>query len=296
VDRLGHVTGDPIEIVSIESDGDRMIGSLATIGGTGVFASALRDSLLARRCDLVVHSQKDLPVAPVEGLAIGAIPGRADPRDALCARHGHTLDELPVGGRVGTGAPRRAAALLAVRPDLVIVDIRGNVDTRLARVGKDLDAIVLAAAGLNRLGRPDAISQIFSYETVPHAPGQGALAVEARVGDLDDDGLLARALRRISDVPTWLSVTAEREVLAFLEGGCAAPIGAHAEMSDNGLTLAATVLRPDGTESLTRSASIPVPTIDLVSLIELARELGRTVARDLFDAGAHDLAPLGASQ
>lgn len=296
VDGLEHFTGDSVEIVTIESDGDRMVGSLATIGGTGVFASALRDGLVEKRCDLVVHSQKDLPVAPVDGLVIGATPERSDPRDVLCASHGRTIETLPVAARVGTGSPRRAAALLAVRPDLVIVDIRGNVDTRLSRVGNDLDAVVLAAAGLNRLGRCAAISQIFPFEVMPHAPGQGALAVEARVADVDEDGALAAALRDIGDIPTWLSVAAEREVLVFLEGGCAAPIGAHAQMSDNGLTLAATVLRPDGTESFTRSASVPVPNIDLDSLTALAKELGRTVACDLFDAGAHDLAPLGASQ
>ncbi len=295
-DRLAHITGDLTEIVMIESEGDRMTGSLATIGGTGVFASALRDGLIENRCDLVVHSQKDLPVAAVEGLAIGATPERSDPRDALCATNGLTIDELPIGGLVGTGSPRRAAALLAVRPDLIIVDIRGNVDTRLARVGNDLDAVVLAAAGLSRLGRLDAISQIFPFEIVPHAPGQGALAVEVRVADLDEGSSLAAALGKIGDVPTWLSVAAEREVLAYLEAGCLAPIGAHAQMSDNGLTLAATVLRPDGTDSLTRSASVSVPHNDLDSLTVLARGLGRTVARDLFDAGAQDLAPLGASQ
>ncbi len=296
VECLEHVTGESIETVMIDSDGDTMLGSLAAIGGTGVFASALRRSLVANHCDLVVHSHKDLPVAPFDGLAIGATPERSDPRDALCAIRGLSLDELPRAGRVGTGSPRRAAALLAVRPDLVIVDIRGNIDTRLERVGTDLDAVVLAVAGLTRLNRLDAISQIFPFDVMPSAPGQGALALEARVSDLDETDALGAGLRHMGDVPTGLSVIAEREVLAYLEGGCTAPIGAHAQIGDNGLTLVATVLRPDGTESLTRSATVPVPTRDVDSLIVLARELGHRVARDLFDAGAPDLAPLGATQ
>ena len=156
---LAAKTGATPEIVTISTEGDRSAESLATLGGTGVFASALRDALLAGEVDVVVHSLKDLPTAPHPGLTVAAIPKRADARDALCARDGLKLADLPRGARVGTGSPRRRAQLLAVRPDLDVVDIRGNVDTRLARVTSDLDAVVLARAGLARLDRLDAMTR-----------------------------------------------------------------------------------------------------------------------------------------
>ncbi|MFC6325847.1 hydroxymethylbilane synthase, partial [Microbacterium koreense] len=175
------------ELVPIVSEGDRSQASLASLGGTGVFAVALREALLAGEVDAVVHSFKDLPTAPVEGLVIAAVPRRADARDALCARDGLTLDQLPEGARVGTGSPRRRAQLAARRPDLEIVDIRGNIDTRLGRVGvaddveggaeRALDAVVLAAAGLSRLGRSAAATDLFDLAAWPTAPAQGALAI-----------------------------------------------------------------------------------------------------------------------
>jgi hydroxymethylbilane synthase len=156
---LSGKTGRPVELVTISTEGDRSKESLASLGGTGVFASALRDALLAGECDAIVHSLKDLPTAPHPGLVIAAIPRREDARDALCARDGLTLDTLPEGARVGTGSPRRQAQLRARRPDVEVVDIRGNIDSRLRRVGDDLDAVILAAAGLGRIGRLDAISR-----------------------------------------------------------------------------------------------------------------------------------------
>ena len=160
-------TGAVVEIITVTTHGDRSTESLSTIGGTGVFASALREALLAGECDVVVHSLKDLPTDPEPGLVIAAIPKRADARDALCARDGLTLETLPEGARVGTGSPRRVAQLLARRPDLEVVDIRGNIDTRLGRtVGGDLDAVVLAAAGLERIGRSEAVTEFPSLAGV----------------------------------------------------------------------------------------------------------------------------------
>ncbi|HEY0215040.1 MAG TPA: hydroxymethylbilane synthase, partial [Cellulomonas sp.] len=182
-DALTRLGAGDHELVRVRTDGDRLTGSLATLGGTGVFVAALRDALLDGRCDVAVHSFKDLPTAPAPGLVVAAVPPREDPRDALCAREGWTLATLPEGARVGTGSPRRAAQLLAVRPDLHVVDIRGNVDTRLHRIDDDLDAVVLAGAGLARLGRLDAVTEALPTDVMAPAPAQGALAVEVRAAD-----------------------------------------------------------------------------------------------------------------
>ncbi|HEY5320760.1 MAG TPA: hydroxymethylbilane synthase, partial [Galbitalea sp.] len=176
-------TGLTVELVTVTTAGDTSTASLASLGGTGVFASALRDALLDGRCDAIVHSLKDLPTQPHPGLVVAAIPKREDARDALCARDGLTLDTLPAGARVGTGSPRRRAQLLSRRGDLEVVDIRGNVDTRLGRVGVDLDAVILAAAGLSRLGRLDAVTEFLDIDSWPTAPGQGAVAIEVRAGE-----------------------------------------------------------------------------------------------------------------
>lgn len=299
-----------VETVRVRTDGDRLTGSLASLGGTGVFVTALRDALLDRRCDVAVHSLKDLPTGAADGLVIGAVPRREDPRDALCARDGLTLATLPPGARVGTGSPRRAAQLLAVRPDLVVVDIRGNVDTRLGRVAPgDLDAVVLARAGLARLGRLDEITQALDPTVVAPAPGQGALAVEVREQDARVDTPLARALAALDDRPTRLAVLAERALLARLEAGCAAPVGALATLDDDGVTLRleAVVARTDGTRTLRRSASTTLAAAgtatDTASLAAVATSqadaataLGRTLAEELLDAGAGELAGLGAAR
>lgn len=291
---IAKATGKDVELVTVTTQGDTSRESLASLGGTGVFASALRDSLLASECDLIVHSLKDLPTGAHPGLVIGAVPRRADARDALCAADGMTLDLLPEGARVGTGSPRRVAQLLSRRPDLQIADLRGNVDTRLGRVADgDLDAVVLAAAGLERLGRADAVTEYFSLSDVPTAPGQGALAIEVRAGDERGSGALAKALASINHVTTHAAVIAEREVLAGLEAGCAAPIGAHAQIDDGLLFLTATVYRPDGTDHLTSSHAATPDGMNARDLEVAALDVAQRVVAELLASGAADLAPVG---
>jgi hydroxymethylbilane synthase len=278
-------TGAAVEIVTVRTEGDTSTESLATLGGTGVFAGALREALVAGRVDVVVHSLKDLPTAAYPGLAIGAVPKRVDARDALCARDGLTMDELPAGARVGTGSPRRAAQLRARRPDIEVVDIRGNVDTRLAHVVEGrLDAVVLAAAGLDRLGRLGAITEYLSLDGWPTAPGQGALALEVRAGD-------EKLVAALNHNPTRTIVEAERHVLGLLEAGCAAPIGAHGQIDDGLLFLDARVYSPDGSEKLTSSHALYVS-----DTVHPALEVAERVAKELLDGGAATLAPLGGAQ
>ncbi|MFH8249633.1 hydroxymethylbilane synthase [Microbacterium sp. B2969] len=270
-------------LVPIVSEGDTSTASLASLGGTGVFATALREALLAGEVDAVVHSYKDLPTAPADGLAIASVPRRADPRDALCARGGLDLASLPEGARVGTGSPRRRAQLAARRPDLELVDIRGNIDSRLARIETDdperaLDAVVLAAAGLERLGRLDAVTEFLPIDAWPTAPAQGALAVETRRGE-------TQLAAKLDHRPTRLAVEAERGVLARLEAGCAAPIGAHAFLEDGLLFLTARVYRPDGGEHVTSSHAMPPDA-------EAPADLAARVADELLALGAARLAPL----
>jgi hydroxymethylbilane synthase len=287
--RISKSSKVPVEIVSITTAGDTSRESLANLGGTGVFASALREALLSGECDLVVHSLKDLPTAPVPGLSIGAIPRRADARDVLVAGGGKTLATLAEGARVGTGSPRRAAQLRAARSDLDILDIRGNIDTRMGRVADgDLDAVVLAAAGLSRIDRLDAVSEFFELSSWPTAPGQGALAVEVRESV---SGELARVLKTIDHATSRLTAMAERKVLARLEAGCAAPVGATAVIDAELLLLTATVLSPDGSRSLTSSHG-GVLEGSAAERARLADELGERVADELLELGAAELAPL----
>jgi hydroxymethylbilane synthase len=271
------------ELVVIETDGDRSTEPLADLGGTGVFATALRTALLAGEVDVVVHSYKDLPTAPAEGLVVAAVPKRGDARDALCAADALTLDTLAVGARVGTGSPRRRAQLLARRSDLEVLEIRGNVDTRLRRVGDDLDAVVLAAAGLDRLDRLDAVTEFLGIDGWPTAPAQGALAVEVRAGD-------EKTVAKLEHRPSRLAAEAERGVLARLEAGCSAPIGAHALLDDGLLFLTARVYSLDGIRHLT-SAHALYPE----DALHPADELAERVAAELLAAGAAELAPLGGS-
>ncbi|WP_130415972.1 hydroxymethylbilane synthase [Xylanimonas ulmi] len=294
--RIEALTGRSVELVRIRTEGDVRTGSLASLGGTGVFVTALREALLDGRCDVAVHSLKDLPTAPVDGLTI-VTPEREDPRDALCARDGLTLETLPRGARVGTGSPRRAAQLRAARPDLDVVDIRGNVDTRLARAlgpDADLDAVVLACSGLARLGRSDAVTQALEPVVVTPAPGQGALAVEARTADLSEGGPLAAAFAALDHRPTRLAVIAERALLARLEAGCAAPVGAIARVEDDQLALGAVVARLDGGERL-KHRSAAALTGDDARDDDAARTLGVRVAEALLADGAERIAPLAGS-
>jgi hydroxymethylbilane synthase len=307
-DLLAAVGGFTTELVRIKTEGDVKTGSLASLGGTGVFVVALREALLADRCDVAIHSLKDLPTAGEPGLSIAAIPARADSRDVLCARDGLTLAQLPEGAKVGTGSPRRAAQLRALRPDLEVLDIRGNVDTRLGRVPGlpgnapeapgDLDAVVLAAAGLARLGRTDVVTEYLEPEAMLPAPGQGALAVECRAEDAPTrpaggaaaaaEGALAQALAAIDDPDTRLAVTAERALLARLEAGCAAPVGALARRKGSMLRLEAVVCAVDGTRSLRLAKATD-------GLTEVgATLLGIELAEELLAQGAAEFADLGA--
>ena len=288
-DQVRKVTGREVELVEITTYGDVSKEALARIGGTGVFVSALRDALLAGEIDFAVHSLKDLPTTPPEGLVLAAIPVREDPRDALVARDGLTFATLPPGARVGTGSPRRMAQLnawaLSHRLTLETVPIRGNVDTRIGYVtsGK-LDAVVLAAAGLSRIGRLAEASELIAVDTVLPAPGQGALAVECAASDPE----LAAQLAELDDPVTRVAVTAERSLLAALEAGCSAPVGALADLVADGqateLRLRGVVGTTDGTELVQMSTTGPVPASD-----DEARALGRELAVTMLAKGAAGL-------
>ncbi|MEV4689029.1 hydroxymethylbilane synthase [Microbacterium sp. LWH3-1.2] len=278
-DDLADAYGVTTELVTITTDGDRSNEPLSRAGGTGLFTGALRDALLAGECDVIVHSLKDLPTAPHDQLVVAAIPAREDPRDALVARDGLKLDELPPGARVGTGSPRRMAQLGARRPDLEVVDIRGNVDTRLGKVTSgELDAVILAAAGLTRIGRTDVVTEFLDPDRWPTAPGQGALAVEVRRGE---EGLVDR----LDHAETRAAVEAEREVLALLEAGCSAPVGARAVVDAGLLLVSASVYSLDGTTILTSSHATVWPEDEG----DPSREVAASVARELLDAGAAGL-------
>lgn len=251
-DRLGLTA----ELFEITTEGDVNSASLATIGGTGVFVGALRKALLDGRIDLAVHSLKDLPTDPAAGLTTAAVPTREDPRDVVVARDGLTLGELPSGSTIGTGSPRRAAQLHALGLGLQVEEIRGNVDTRIGKVRSGrYDAVVLARAGLARLGRLGDATEVLDPLQMLPAPGQGALAIECRIDDL----ALAADLAALEDSRSRAAVDAERAVLATLEGGCSAPIGALAEVveGDDGdeLWLRAIALSHDGALSVRMSAS-----------------------------------------
>ena len=276
--------GHEVEIVEITTEGDRDRATpLRELGGTGVFVSALRDALREGLVDLAVHSLKDIPTAPEADLVVAAMPRREDPRDALVARDGLTLGELPSGSVVGTGSPRRRAQLAALGLGLEIVDLRGNVDTRLAAVDSGrCDAIILAAAGLRRLGRQAVITEFLDPIQMLPAPGQGVLALEVRA----DDPRTRDIVSALDDEDSRAAATAERALLATLEAGCSAPVGALAEvvLGDEGdeLSLRAVVAAPDGSGELRRSLVGPLtdPTV-----------LGQRLAGLLLEDGAADLVP-----
>jgi hydroxymethylbilane synthase len=256
---------------------------LEQIGGTGVFVAELREQLRRGDVDLAVHSLKDMPTAPAGDLVVAAIPLRADPRDALVTRDGSRLDQLADGARVGTGSPRRAAQLRGLGLGLDVVPIRGNVDTRLRKVADgEYDAVVVAAAGLARLGRLDEASELLDPGQLLPAPGQGALAVECRAADTE----LATALGKLLDDPvSRAAVTAERTLLAALEAGCTAPVGALAdvgvdESGNDELYLRAVVVAVDGSRAVRLSTTGPLAD---------GERLGQRLAADLLDAGAAGL-------
>lgn len=271
--------GVPVEVVPVSTIGDRSSAAVEQLGGTGVFVSALRDALLAGDIDVAVHSYKDLPTAPAAGIVIAAVPVREDPRDVLVARDGLVLGELPVGARVGTGSPRRAAQLRALGLGLEVIAIRGNVDTRLAKVSSgEFDAVVLALAGLRRLGRTEEITEVLDPIQVLPAPAQGALAIECRSDDQAAIGVLAT----IDHADSRAVVAAERALLAALEAGCSAPVGGLGEVAedDDGnleLFLRGSVTAVDGNDAVRLSAT---------GSYRDPEGLGRRLADDLIAEGA----------
>ena len=277
----GHAT----ELVTISTEGDRSAGPVASIG-VGVFTAALREAIADGTVDMAVHSYKDLPTAPDDRFTIAAVPPREDARDALVARDGLVLGELPTGSVIGTSSPRRAAQLRALGLGLEIRPLRGNLDTRLNRVSSgDLDAIVVARAGLARIGRLDDVTETLEPVQMLPAPAQGALAVECRSGDTK----LAALLAELDDADTRAAVTAERVLLAELEAGCSAPVGAIAEVVESidedgnvfdELSLRGCVATVDGSDVI-RASGVGKP--------GQAAELGRSVAAELFDLGAREL-------
>ena len=290
----GHVAdtiraaGCPVEVVVVRTTGDESMAPVAELG-IGVFVSALRDALARGEVDFAVHSYKDLPTAPDPRLTLAAVPTREDPRDVLIARDGMVLGELPAGSRVGTGSPRRAAQLEALGLGLEIVPIRGNVGTRIQKVRDgELDAVVLARAGLARLGRLDEVTEALDPLQMLPAPAQGALAIECRADDLDTEHRLAA----LNDPATRAAVTAERALLAGLGSPCSAPVGALAEvvedLDDDGgviemLSLRGVAATADG--ALVR-ASILGKTTE-------AESLGHALAAELLDLGAEPLPAVG---
>jgi hydroxymethylbilane synthase len=278
-DLLTGLTGEPATLVEVRTHGDvDQSTPLAQMGGVGVFVVAVREAVVNGDADVAVHSLKDLPTAMAQGLTIAAVPARADAHDVLIARDGLTLETLPAGARVGTGSPRRSCQIQAIRPDLDVVPIRGNVDTRIALVGQGVvDAVVLAKAGLERLGRLAEVSQTLDFDVMLPAPGQGALAVESRL--INDDERLTSALADLDHPQTRLAVTAERALLAALEAGCSAPVGAYATITDEAgvsmLHLAGLLGMSEGTGYIRKSVT---------GFSADAEALGRQLANELLSA------------
>ncbi|WP_034267351.1 hydroxymethylbilane synthase [Actinospica robiniae] len=287
-DAVRAVTGRPVDLVEITTSGDTSQATqvpMTQIGGTGVFVNALREALLAGEADFAVHSLKDLPTAPPAGLALAAVPEREDVRDVLVAHGGRKLADLPAGARVGTGSARRAAQLRLVRPDLEVVPVRGNVDTRVGFVSDGrLDGVVLAYAGLNRLGRIGEATDFFDPAEFLPAPGQGALAIECRA----DDAELLEILARLDHAPTRAAVVAERALLATLEAGCSAPVGGYAligpgdgELTLSGLVAAVTGPEHEGAPEAVRGS--------LTGPVAQAARIGADLAARMLEQGADAL-------
>jgi hydroxymethylbilane synthase len=278
-------TGRAVEIVTMSTPGDVSRAQVNQMGGTGVFVSSLRESLLRGEVDFAVHSLKDLPTGAAPGIALAALPPRDDPRDALVGRDGAKLADLPPGALIGTGSPRRAAQVSRLRSDVSCVPIRGNANTRLAKVRDgELDAVVLAYAGLARIGHTDLVTEIFEPDDMVPAPGQGALAVECRTSD----HAMAALLATVDDPATRAAVTAERSLLAALEAGCSAPVGAYAQyLPGTGGQPGPDRLRLDGIVLGLPGADLPPGVLDSGTVT------GRMVIRERSEAKAADAARLG---
>ena len=303
-DALAAVSGRPVELVQIVSEGDVNRASLSELGGRGVFANGLRESLAAGEVDLLVHSLKDLPTAQPDGLTIAATPTREDARDVVITRDGTPLGALE-SGTVGTGSPRRIAQVRRHNPRVEVRDLRGNVDSRLARVrGGDLDAVVLAAAGLSRLGGDlgGLHAEAMGLAEWPTAPGQGSLAVETRTDAASD---LLDALAALDDEQTRIEITAERAVLSTLDAGCHAPVGTHASVTAGDLRIRAVVYALDGAHRIGLDRTVRLPqgyarnsgsgdgadAADGADPIARAARTGEDVAHRLLERGAADLVP-----
>lgn len=272
-----HSPNLEVNLKIIKTTGDT-IQNRSLVGlGKGVFTKEIEIALLNGDIDLAVHSLKDLPTELPQGLCIAAIPTREDPRDVLVTSTGFPLEDLLHGAKIGTTSPRRKAQLLHLRPDLQVVDVRGNVDTRIRKLKEtDLDGIILAAAGIKRLLKEEVITQFFEIEQMVPAVGQGALAIEAREGDSDIENLLVP----LNDTTTVAEITAERTVLDSLGGGCQVPIGAYAEHVEGELTLIGTVCHPEGRVRIVENAA---------GMLDDAQHLGRIVAERLRNSGANEL-------
>jgi hydroxymethylbilane synthase len=269
--------GSKVELVFITTEGDVKTGPLGAIGGQGLFTKQIQQALLDNRIDLAVHSLKDLPTEPVPGLALAAVPVRENPQDVLVSKRYKSLDELPQRARLGTGSMRRKAQLLNVRPDLQIGEIRGNVDTRLRKLDAgEFDAIVLAQAGLVRLGCQQRIAQVLPPSVMLPAVGQGALGIEVRAEDV----ATLKALAPLNHAPSRAAVLAERTMLAELRGGCLAPVGAWARVENDRLLLDGVVVSADGRRRLATSAAGSTNNPEAV---------GKQVAKTLLGLGAEKL-------
>ncbi len=267
--------GEVCRIEIITTSGDRFqSGPLKEVGNKGLFTKEIEEALLAGTIDLAVHSLKDVPTFIPDGLKIVATPEREDPRDAMIGR---TLAEVPKGGRIGTGSLRRIAQISAARPDVTVEPVRGNVDTRLRKLDEgQFDAIVLAAAGLRRLGWGDRIAEYLDPAIMCPAVGQGSLAIETR----DDGGPAHLACLKLNHPPTNAAITAERAVLGALGGGCQVPVGAYAVVSGDTLSIQAVVSSPDGKTLIRRSGSGPVGD---------AATIGARIGGELLENGAREI-------
>lgn len=279
--RLLAECGAESELVTIKTAGDQFASAaVPNVGGKGIFIKEIEDALLSKRVDLAVHSMKDVPTEIPRGFAFPAITKREDPRDCLISRSGQHFAELPRRALVGTSSLRRQAQILHKRPDLQILNLRGNVDTRLRKLDAgEMDGLILAKAGLDRLGFSDRITETLSPDIMLSAVGQGALGIEAR----DNDSRMLELLAQLDDSHTRAAVTAERALLAELEGGCQVPIGAWARIENGTMLMEARVLAADGSDCMEQHAA---------GRPENAENIGRQLARELLNAGADRLLQL----
>jgi hydroxymethylbilane synthase len=279
--RAGLTAAHPgltVELVTMTTQGDKILDTpLAKVGGKGLFVKELEQGMLEGRADIAVHSMKDVPVEFPDGLGLGAVLSREDPRDAFVSNRYDSLDALPHGARVGSSSLRRQCQLRARRPDLEVTDLRGNVNTRLQKLDEgNFDAILLACAGLRRLGMSDRIREALSPEAFLPAIGQGAIGIECRL----DDNRVRELLRPLHDQQTYLRVMAERALNETLEGGCQVPIGGYAELGHGVVVLRGLVGRPDGSQMVEGVIS---------GRPEDWQELGEVLAQDLLSRGAGDI-------